>query len=210
VTPTHDPLPVARDYSAFDRAVAAVPRRPPGTIAHGGPAPARRVLAYMLDPLILALAWAVLVALLEVAIGSSAHAVWDLVDSAGLPAAAVHGTLIVVMFAVVLLPLVTLNAWEAWTGNTPAKRLLGLFVLGTDDSRAPRGRIVLRWATKSAWFLLLLLAFCLDAVGFPGVEWVTVLSFCASVVFFIGSVPGVVGYVTLHDLVAGTKLVKRA
>lgn len=209
MTPTPEPLPIARDLSAFDRAVAAVPRRPPGTIAHGGPAPARRVLAYLLDPLILALAWAVLVALLEVAIGSSAHAS-DLVDHAGLPAAAFHWTLLIVMFAVVLLPLVALNAWEAWTGNTPAKRLLGLFVLGTDDRRVPRKRIVLRWATKSAWLLLLLLASGLDALGLPGVDWVTVLSFCASVVFFVGSVPGVVGYVTLHDLVAGTKLVKRS
>lgn len=209
MTPTPESLPVARDLSAFDRAVAAIPRRHPETIAHGGSAPARRVLAYLLDPLILALAWAVLVALLEVAIGSSAHAAWGLVHSAGLPPAAVHGTLIVVMFAVVLLPLVFLTAWEAWTGNTPAKLLLGLFVVGTNDRRAPRKRIVLRWATKSAWFILLLLAFGLDALGLPGVEWVTVLSFSASVVFFIGAVPGVVGYVTLHDLVAGTKLVKR-
>jgi len=210
VIPTHDPLPVARDLSAFDRAVAAVPRRLPGTIAHGGPAPARRVLAYLLDPLIVALASAVLVALVDVAMGSSAQAAWGLVDHAGLPASALHWTLVVVMFAVVLLPLVALNAWEAWTGNTPAKLLLGLFVLGTNDRRAPRKRIVLRWATKSAWFILLLLAFGLDALGLPGVEWVTALSFCASVVFFIGSVPGVVGYVTLHDLVAGTKLVRRA
>lgn len=209
MTPTPDPLPVARDYSAFDRAVAAAQRPVDNRIPHGGPAPIRRLVAFLLDPVILAMVTTVIVDVVDTAMEPTARAAWQHADDPTAPIPEVNGALFVSMLAVVPLLPVALGIVEMLTGATPAKLLLRLQVLGQDGRRPPRRRMVLRWLMKSGWWLLVLMALVLAVSGLPGSEWAMVAAFAGWVVSTIGSVPGVVGSVTLHDLVARTQVVTR-
>lgn len=176
---------------------------------HAGPAPGRRAVAFILDPVILLLALMTLVEIGNTAMQATTEAAWRHVEDPRAPIPSANTTLIVALLATAFLLPVVVTLIEAFTGKTPAKLLMGLRVLGCDDRPAGRRRLLARWATKSSWLLLGMLAFGLDLLQLPGVEWLMMLSFSAWVISLIGCVPGLAGRSTLHDFVAGTQVVKR-
>jgi uncharacterized RDD family membrane protein YckC len=174
---------------------------------HGGPAAGRRVLAYVLDPIILVLAMLVLFSVGQAAMGAAADAAWARIENPHAPVPGSVNLAVVVMltFCIFSLP-VAASVVEAWTGATPAKRLLGLRVLGADDRTAPRRHLIARWAIKSPWLAMTVGAQSYDTAW---LEWFSVVAAGSWVVALIGCVPGLVGSPTLHDVVTKTKVVKR-
>jgi len=178
-------------------------------LEHAGPAPGRRAVAFILDPVILLLVMMTLVEIGNTAMQSATEAAWRHVEDPRAPIPSVNLPLIYTLLATAFLLPVVVTLVEAFTGKTPAKFMMGLRVLGRDDRPAGRGRMLARWATKSSWLLIGTVAFGLEILQLPGVEWLMLLSFCAWVVALIGCVPGLAGRTTLHDFVAKTQVVKR-
>lgn len=169
----------------------------------------RRLTAFVLDPVILALVTSLVVNVVDTAMAPTARAAWRHVDDPTAPMPVINHALVFSMLAALFLLPVALAIWEMWTGNTPSKLLLRLQVIGQDGRRPSPRRMMLRWVMKSGYWLLAAMALVLAVSGLPGSEWAMVAAFAAWVVSLLGSVPGVVGSVTLHDLVARTQVVTR-